>query len=108
LVSFALAAIAFAAMHVVAAPWLVWLASPNAMLGAFNLIPALPMDGGRVLRALLAKRKGYVDGTRIAVTVARVCSIGIGVLGAVTHAWMLVALAILVWAMGTRELRSVT
>jgi Zn-dependent protease len=66
------------------------------------------MDGGRVLRALLAKRKGYVDATRIAVTVARVCSVGMGILGVVTHGWMLVALAILVWSMGTRELRSVT
>ncbi|HUG28294.1 MAG TPA: site-2 protease family protein, partial [Gemmatimonadales bacterium] len=44
-------------------PGLMWV---NIYLLAFNMIPAFPMDGGRVLRAVLAQRKGMVAGTRIA------------------------------------------
>ena len=75
LTSFVLAVV-FAGVGALIRPWgLVssaagWLAWMNALLGAFNMIPAAPLDGGRVLRALLWRRGG--DHARATVSAARV------------------------------------
>jgi len=75
----------------------------NLWIAAFNLIPALPMDGGRILRAVLTRRIDFVRATDIAVRVARVVAIGFGVVGLATGWFMLVMLAPLLWIMGTQE-----
>ncbi len=57
------------------------LASLNILLGAFNLIPAFPMDGGRVFRALLAERLKYSDATRYAVYLGKIFGIAMVLIG---------------------------
>lgn len=47
----------------------------NIGMAVFNLIPALPLDGGRILRSLAAKRRGYKEATRIASLLGQVLSV---------------------------------
>ena len=58
----------------------------NTLVLLFNLIPAFPLDGGRVLRAILARRLGLVRATRIAGSVGQVFALVLGVLGVVLSA----------------------
>jgi Zn-dependent protease len=73
----------------VAGSWLARLGWLNLLLGAFNLLPALPMDGGRVLRATLARHLSHLSATRIAAAVARVFAVGLVVAGVLWDIWLL-------------------
>lgn len=82
------------------------LLTTNLILVAFNLIPAFPMDGGRVLRALLASRMDHVKATRIAANVGRGFAVLMGLAGFFINPW-LVLTAIFVWSGADAEARSV-
>jgi Zn-dependent protease/predicted transcriptional regulator len=62
-------------------PFVVRLMVVNAMVLIFNLFPAFPLDGGRVLRALLARRLGLVRATRIAGTIGQAFAVVLGIWG---------------------------
>lgn len=69
----------------------------NVTLVVFNLIPAFPMDGGRVLRALLGYRLGHRRATEIAAQVGQVVAFGLGLWGLLSGAPLLVFVALFVW-----------
>ena len=80
--------------------FLVRLLMVNAAVLVFNLIPAFPLDGGRVLRALLARRLGLARGTRIAGAIGQMFALALGVLGFIWSQpiWLLVAFFIFLGA----------
>jgi len=80
-----------------------WLGWTNLIIAGFNLIPALPMDGGRILRALLTRKMDFVRATDVSVTVARVVAIAFAVIGLTGGPLQLVVLAPFLWLMSTRE-----
>jgi Zn-dependent protease len=75
--------------------WL--LAQINLLLGAFNLLPALPMDGGRIFRAYLARKMGFYRATTLAARVARWLALGLAVAGLFYSGWFLVLAAFLMF-----------
>jgi Zn-dependent protease/CBS domain-containing protein len=64
----------------------------NILLGVFNLIPAFPMDGGRVFRALLAERMKFSDATRYAVNIGKIFGIAMVVVGFIFPSYFLLIL----------------
>jgi Zn-dependent protease len=80
-----------------------WLGWTNLVIAAFNMIPALPMDGGRILRALLTRRMDFVRATDVSVSIARVVAIAFGVIGIINGPFTLIVLAPYLWMMGTQE-----
>ena len=69
----------------------------NAWLVLFNLIPAFPMDGGRILRAFLATRMDYARATHIAASIGQFCAFGFGFYGLVKDHPMLILVAVFVY-----------
>lgn len=79
----------------------------NCALLIFNLIPAFPMDGGRILRALLNIRLGLRTSTFIAARIGQGLAIAFAILGFYGNFW-LILLAVFVFAGAEMELRMVT
>jgi Zn-dependent protease len=81
--------------------------SANLTLAVFNLIPAFPMDGGRVLRAFLSIRMDHVKATKIAANVGRGLAVVMGIVGFFVNPWLIVT-AMFVWYGAGMETQSVT
>jgi Zn-dependent protease/CBS domain-containing protein len=84
-----------------------YLAGLNFFLGAFNLVPAFPMDGGRILRGLLAGRMGMVRATRVASRVGKVFAVLFFVAGLITFNPFLAFISFLVFTGAEGESRQV-
>jgi Zn-dependent protease len=83
------------------------LAILNLTLGAFNLIPAFPMDGGRVFRALLAERMKFSDATKYAAFIGRLFGIGMAVFGVLfLYNFWLVIIGLFIYIGATEEAES--
>lgn len=82
------------------------LAAVNVWLVLFNLLPAFPMDGGRVLRALLATRHSRVRATEIAGTIGQFAAFAFGFIGLVAGNVLLLFVAIFVYLAATAEMQA--
>jgi Zn-dependent protease len=102
-VSLALAAAGFGLGRLTGVPLFGLIGWINLVIAGFNLLPALPMDGGRILRALLTRRMDFVAATDLAVKVARVFAVVFGLIGLAYGMYQLVFLAPVLWMMGTQE-----
>lgn len=83
-------------------PMLDRLAAVNLFIAVFNMIPAFPMDGGRVLRAALASRLGYVRATGIAAAIGQFVAFALGFFGLLFNP-ILIFIAIFVYLAASSE-----
>jgi len=79
-----------------------YLALTNLVLAAFNMLPGFPMDGGRVLRALLARTRPYATATKQAAEVGKGFALLLGLFGLFTNL-LLIALAFFIYMAASSE-----
>jgi Zn-dependent protease/CBS domain-containing protein len=84
-----------------------YLVLSNVVLGIFNLLPAFPMDGGRVLRSLLAMRMDYLKATAWAVNIGQGMAWLLGLYGFIGGSWIMVIIAIFIYIGAGQEGRMV-
>ena len=89
-------------LSVTGGPFLERMLAVNVFLVLFNMIPAFPMDGGRVLRALLASRMDYNRATQISASLGQGIAFLFGLVGIFTNP-MLVFVALFVWIGAEQE-----
>lgn len=75
----------------------------NIILALFNLLPAFPLDGGRILRALLAMRLDYVRATQLAANIGRIAAVGLGLFGLLNGGLFMVLIAVFIFAAAGQE-----
>ena len=85
-----------------------YLALLNVVLAVFNMLPAFPMDGGRVLRALLARTQPHAQATQRAAAVGKTFAFLMGVVGLLTFQLLLIVLAFFVYMAASGEAQQTT
>lgn len=96
----------FPAFHLSLESWAQTLASlywVNLVLGIFNLLPAFPMDGGRIFRAFLAQRIDYRKATRIAVGFGHTFAVLFAFVGIILPNYLLVIIAFFIYVAASQE-----
>lgn len=84
-----------------------YLAIINFVLAAFNLLPGFPMDGGRILRALLARNQPHAQATQQAATVGKLFAFILALFGLFTN-WFLILLAFFIYIAASGEVQQTT
>ncbi|THE64665.1 CBS domain-containing protein [Salinadaptatus halalkaliphilus] len=87
---------------------LAYLAILNVFLAVFNMLPAFPMDGGRILRALLARGQPYARATQQAAAVGKIFAVLIGLFGLLSWNVILIAVAFFIYIAASSEAQQVT
>jgi len=102
-VSFALAGTGYALYTATGLSVFGLLGAINLVIALFNLLPALPMDGGRIFRALLSKHYGFQRATEVSVKISQAVSIAFGVIGLAFMQLQFLLLAFVLWSMASAE-----
>lgn len=84
-----------------------YLAVLNVVLAAFNLLPAFPMDGGRILRALLARNQPHTQATQQAAEVGKQFAFVLGLVGLFLN-WFLILVALFIYIAASNEAQQTT
>lgn len=80
----------------------------NLILAAFNMIPAFPMDGGRILRAILSYRMGYREATNAAVRLGHIFALFFAYIGIVHGHIFMLLVAVFIYVAASSEIMRVT
>ena len=87
--------------------YIIWiLGTVNVVLGVFNLLPAFPMDGGRVLRAFYARKMSYVKATQSAASVGKFFAILMAIFGILVGNLWFPLIALFIYVGASEEERS--
>ena len=85
-----------------------YLALLNVVLAVFNMLPAFPMDGGRVLRALLARNQPHAQATQRAAAVGKAFAFVMGIIGLLNLQLLLIVLAFFIYIAASGEAQQTT
>lgn len=80
-----------------------YLGQINIFLGIFNLLPAFPTDGGRILRSLLAQRMSFIRATKLAASFGRGFALLFGFLGLISGNFILLFIAFFIYIGASQE-----
>lgn len=80
-----------------------YLGQMNVFLGIFNLLPAFPTDGGRIMRALIARKTSFVKATRISAAVGKGFAFLFGIVGLVSGNFILIFIGFFIFIGASRE-----
>jgi Zn-dependent protease len=83
---------------------IIWIiGSMNLLLGIFNLLPAFPMDGGRILRSLFARKMSYVKATHSAASIGKFIAILMAIYGIYAGDLWLLLIALYIYGSASNE-----